>query len=135
MASIHKIIDVGADPSAAWDALADFVPVDKRVAPGFVTESVPVDGGDRVVTFFNGALARERLVTCDAERRRLVYSVVDSATGFTHHQATVEVRDPEPGARGARIVWTTDLLPDGLAPAIEAMMERGRSAIAEGLAG
>jgi Polyketide cyclase / dehydrase and lipid transport len=135
MASIHKIIDVGAAPAAAWDALADFVPVDKRVAPGFVTESVPLDGGDRVVTFFNGARARERLVTCDAERRRLVYSVVDSATGFTHHQATVEVHDPEPGGRGARIVWTTDLLPDDLAPTIEAMMERGRSAIAEGLAG
>jgi hypothetical protein len=134
MASIHKTIDVGAAPSAAWDALADFVPVDKRVAPGFVTESVPVDG-DRLVTFFNGAQTRERLVTSDGERRRLVYSVVDSASGFTHHQATVEVHDPEPGGHGARIVWTTDLLPDDLAPGIEAMMERGRSAIAEGLAG
>jgi Polyketide cyclase / dehydrase and lipid transport len=134
MASIRKIIDVAAAPDAAWDALADFVPVDKRVAPGFVTESVPVDG-DRLVTFFNGAQARERLVTCDGEERRLVYSVVDSATGFTHHQATVEVRDPEPGAAGCRIVWTTDLLPDDLAPVIESMMEQGRPAIAEGLAG
>jgi hypothetical protein len=134
MASIRKIIDVGATPAAAWDALADFVPVDRRVAPGFVTESVPVDG-DRLVTFFNGAQARERLVSRDAERRRLVYSVVDSATGFTHHQATVEVCDPEPGAGGARLVWTTDLLPDELAPAIDSMMEAGRSAIAAGLAG
>jgi Polyketide cyclase / dehydrase and lipid transport len=134
MASIRKFIDVGASPSAAWDALADFVPVDRRVAPGFVTESVAIDG-DRLVTFFNGAQARERLVTCDGEARRLVYSVVDSASGFTHHQATVEVCDPEPGGRGARIVWTTDLLPDDLAPAIESMMEQGRSAIAAGLAG
>jgi hypothetical protein len=134
MASIRKIIDVGAAPAAAWDALADFLPVDRRVAPGFVTESVPVDG-DRLVTFFNGAQVRERLVSRDAERRRLVYSVVDSAFGFAHHQATVEVCEPEPGGRGARIVWTTDLLPDELAPAIESMMEAGRSAIAAGLAG
>jgi hypothetical protein len=34
------------------------------------------NGGDRIVTFFNGMIARERLVTRDDEACRLLYSVV-----------------------------------------------------------
>jgi hypothetical protein len=108
--------------------------VDRRVAPGFVTDSVAT-GGDRLVTFANGARARERLVSCDPDRRRLVYSVVEGSAGLTHHQAAVEVLDPDDGGTGARIAWTTDLLPDELAPTIAAMMDEGTAAIARGLAG
>jgi hypothetical protein len=134
MASIRKTFDVAAPPAAAWDALCDFVAVDRRVAPGFVTESVERDG-DRLVTFFDGARALERLVGRDHEARRLVYTVVEGSAGLTHHQATVEVLDPGPGATGSTIVWTTDLLPDGVAPGIDMMMEKGLPAIREGLAG
>lgn len=134
MASIRKTFDVAAAPAAAWDALCDFVAVDRRVAPGFVTESLDMDG-DRLVTFFNGARALERLVSRDHDTRRLVYTVIEGSAGLTHHQAAVEVLDPEPGGTGSRIVWTTDLLPNEVAPAIETMMEKGLPAIREGLAG
>lgn len=134
MASIRKDIQVGAAPRDAWDALRDYGAVHERVAPGFVTD-VGLDGDDRIVTFANGAVARERLVTVDDERRRLVYTVVDGPLGSTHHQATVEVLDAVEGSAGCRLAWTTDVLPDHLAPVIDGMMEQGAAAIARALAG
>ena len=132
MASIRKDIPLGASPEAAWEALADFQAVHERVAPGFVTASRP-EGEDRVVTFAPGGEAQERLVTADAAGLRLVYTVVRSALGATHHQASVEVQDVPGG--GCRLVWITDILPDELAPMIDGLMDQGAVAIARTLAG
>ena len=55
----------------------------------------------------------------DDEARRLVYAVVDGRT--SHYNAAVEVL---PEDDGSRVVWTIDLLPDELAPAIGAMMDQ-----------
>jgi Polyketide cyclase / dehydrase and lipid transport len=92
MASIHQDIQLGVTPDEAWAAVRDFGAVHERVASGFVIDARR-EGNDRVVTFHTGATARERLVTIDDERRRLVYSVVESQLGFAHHQASVEVVD------------------------------------------
>ncbi len=132
MASVRKEISVGAVPADAWDALRDFGAVHERVAPGFVLDA-RVDGRDRVVTFAGGAQARERLVSADDDRRRLVYTVVDGPLGAAHHQASVEVLEPADGMGGSRLVWITDVLPDGLAHSIDGMMERGAAAIAGAL--
>ena len=133
MASIRKDIPLGASAEAVWAALADFQAVHERVAPGFVTGSRP-EGEDRVVTFAAGGEAQERLVTADATARRLVYTVVRGALGATHHQASVEVHEV-PGEGGSRLVWTTDVLPDTLAPVIDGLMDQGAVAIARTLAG
>jgi len=50
--------------------------------------------------------------------RRLVWSIVGGR--LTHHNGSVQVFAAGPNA--SRFVWTTDLLPDALAPSIEAMM-------------
>jgi Polyketide cyclase / dehydrase and lipid transport len=134
MASIRKVIPVGAGPQGAWEALADFAAVHERVANGFVT-GVRLDGGDRIVTFANGAEAQERLVSADGDARRLVYTVVRSSLGFTHHQASVEVVDGESGGEGCRLVWLTDALPDEVAPIVDGLMDAGAAAIARTLAG
>ena len=131
MASIRKEIRVGADPATAWDAVRDFANVHERVAAGFVT-AVRLDGDERVVKFVTGDEACERLVDVDEARRRLVYSVVDSPLGLSHHQASVEVLDDGDG--GSRLLWISDVLPDQLAPTIERMMAEGASAIARTLA-
>ncbi len=78
-----------------------------------------MEKGDRIVTFFNGMVARERLVTLDDEECRLVYAVVEGRA--SHYNAAVQVL-PESDGR-SRLVWTVDLLPDGLAPAIGGMMD------------
>jgi hypothetical protein len=136
MASVQKEINVSARATDAWDALRDFGAVHRRVAPGFVVDT-QLDGRDRLVTFAGGAVARERLVTADDRRRRLVYTVMDGPLGATHHQASVEVLDDPGGAGGpgCRLVWITDVLPDALAAPIERLMDEGVAAIARALAG
>jgi hypothetical protein len=134
MASLRKDIPLGVAPSEAWAALRDFGAVHQRVVPGFVTDAT-LDGDDRIVTFANGVVVRERLVSLDDERRRLVYAVVESSLGFEHHQASVEVIDPAPGTGGCSVAWTTDLLPDEVAPSVAAFMDQGAVAMARRLAG
>lgn len=118
MATLRKQIAIDSGAASVWSALRDFGAVHTRVAPGFLTR-LEIDNGDRIVTFFNGLVARERLVTLDDEDRRLVYAVVEGRA--SHYNAAVQVF-PEGDGR-SRLVWTIDLLPDALAPAIGGMMD------------
>ena len=130
MATLRKEIPVANGAPAVWEKLRDFGQVHVRVAPGFLTE-LTMDKGDRVLTFFNGMVARERLVTLDDETYRLVYAVIDGQA--SHYNATVKAL---PDGYGSRVVWTVDLLPDTLAPAIGGLMDEAvkvmRRVLAEG---
>lgn len=131
MASIRREFVVAAPPEMVWKAVADFGAVDKVLARGFVIEcTLQEDGAVRALTFANGLRARERLVTMDALSRRLVYAAEGGRT--THHNASLAL-DPE-GA-GTRLVWTTDLLPNELEPAIAQMMDAGAAAMKATLGG
>jgi uncharacterized protein YndB with AHSA1/START domain len=121
MASITKQVVIDAPPEAVWDALRDFGAVHQRLAPGFVVDA-RLEGDARVVTFFNGAVARELLVDVDDDARRLVYSVVDSPLKATHDNSSAQV---VADTGGSRFVWIKDVLPDGIAPRIEELMEQG----------
>src|SRR5947208_9905694 len=117
MATLRKQIALDTGAAAVWSALRDFGAVHTRVAPGFLTD-LKMDKGDRIVTFFNGMVARERLVTLDDETCRLVYAVVEGRA--SHYNAAVQVFAE---GDGSRVVWTIDLLPNELAPAIGGMMD------------
>ena len=84
-----------------------------------------IDGRDRIVTFFNGAVARERLVDLDEDGRRLVWSIVEGP--YTHHNASAQVFAA--GAGGTLFVWIADLLPDEADGRTSEMMERGINTI------
>jgi carbon monoxide dehydrogenase subunit G len=129
MATIQKEFELPVSAEKAWAVLRDFGAVD-RLAAGFVTAcALEEDGAVRRVTFFNGMEARERLVTLDDAARRIVYSA--SGGRATHHNASAQV--VAIGGERCRFVWTTDLLPDALAPAIGQMMEQGAQAIRSAL--
>lgn len=130
MASIRQEIPINAEPEDVWEALRDFGAVHRRLVPGFVVDS-RMDGADRIVTFFNGAVARERLVAVDEQTRRLVYTVVEGSMGATHHNASAQVL-PD-GEGGTRFVWITDLLPDNLAGPVGQLMEQGARVIKQTL--
>jgi hypothetical protein len=126
MATIRKEITLDAPHEDVWDALRDFHAVHERVASGFVVDARPDGDTARIVTFFNGAVAREVLVGIDEPARRLAYHIPDGLPGCTYHGASAEV---VPDGSGCRFVWVTDVLPDELADAIEPMMEAGAGAI------
>jgi polyketide cyclase/dehydrase/lipid transport protein len=128
MATLRKEIPVANAAIPVWHAIRDFGQVHTKVAPGFLT-GLKMDNGDRIVTFFNGVVARERLVTADDEARRLVYAVVEGRP--SHYNASVEVL---PEGDGSRIVWMIDLLPNELAPAIEGMMDQALGTMKKTLA-
>ena len=118
MATNRRELSLDAPASKVWSAVRDFSQVHTRVAPGFLTK-LEMDKGDRVLTFFNSLVARERLVTADDAAMRLVYSVVEGRA--SHYSAAVEVVPA--GNDKSRLVWTIDLLPDELGPVVGGMMD------------
>lgn len=131
MASIRREFFVAAPPDQVWNAVAAFGAVHQVLARGFVVDcALQEDGAVRALTFANGLKARERLVTLDATSRRLVYAAEGGRT--THHNAALELH-AERG--GTRLVWTTDLLPNELEPAIAGMMDAGVAAMKATLEG
>jgi hypothetical protein len=128
MASIHKDIPLDAHPDDVWAAVRDFGAVHQRLAPGFVREA-RIDGEARIVTFANGAVARELLVDCDEERRRLVYAVVSERV--KHYSASVQATAD--GEARTRLIWIVDVLPHEIAAYIDAQMEQAALAMQKAL--
>ena len=128
MATLRREIPVANGAASVWENLRDFGAVHTKVAPGFLTD-LKMDHGDRILTFFNGMVARERLVTLDDETRRLVYSVVEGQA--SHYNAAVEVF---PDGDDSRVVWTIDLLPSAIAPAVGGMMDEAVKVMTKALA-
>jgi hypothetical protein len=128
MASIHREIIIDAHPDDVWDALRDFGAVHTRLAPGFVLDT-RLDGDARIVTLASGSVARETLVDCDDKRRRLVYAIASER--LKQHSASAQVFAESDGR--TRFVWITDVLPNEIAPYIDAQMEQGAAAIQKAL--
>jgi uncharacterized protein YndB with AHSA1/START domain len=125
MASVRKEILIDASPDDVWAALRDWGAVHERLVPGFATDA-RLDGPDRIVTFFTGAVVREVLIDLDDGARRLVWSVVDGP--YTHHNGAAQVFAND---GRTRFVWVADFLPDELADRTDGLMERGIGVIKE----
>jgi hypothetical protein len=119
MSTLRETLHLHASAAAVWDAVRDVGAVHRRLVPGFVTEA-RLEEGARLLTFANGATAREEIVSVDDDARRLAYAIPRGR--FLHYQGTVEVH--EDGA-GSRLEWTIDLLPDEYIDGIRAMMRQG----------
>ena len=122
MASIIEEITIDTTPAAAWDAVRDWQALHERLVPGFVV-SAEVDGDARVITFFDGMVATERIVGLDETARCLAWTVTDGSPGLEHYNASAQVI-PEPGG-GVRFVWTVDVLPHAAAAIVSARMDCG----------
>jgi hypothetical protein len=134
MTSIHMEIQIDRPASEVWEAVSDVGAAHDRLARGFVVATRLEDSGAaRLVTFANGAVARELILDVDHERRRVAYAVVDSPLGMTYHHATMEV--VAHGERAARLVWVVDVAPAAAAGPLTEMMEDGASAMSRTLGG
>jgi hypothetical protein len=124
MATIRHEIDIEAPVHDVWDAIRDFAAVHECVAPGFLS-AVEMDGdGDRIVTFANGIVARERLIGIDDDARRIAYAIISDQ--LAHHSASIQVLPFGDGR--TRFIWITDVPPLAAAERIAAMMALGAQA-------
>jgi carbon monoxide dehydrogenase subunit G len=127
MASVRKEIVIAAQPPSVWDAIRDVGALHTRLVPGFVVDT-RLEPGARVVTFGNGMVIREPIVTIDEESRRLVWSAEGGP--LTHYNASVQVFAE--GA-GSRVVWIADFLPHEATSVVGPMVEQGLAAMKKAL--
>ncbi len=120
MATVRTTLDTSASPDDAWAVIRDIGALHTRLAPGFVADT-KLEPGARVVTFVNGMVIREPIVTLDDEARRLVWSAEGGRT--SHYNASLQVAARADG--GATVVWTADFLPDDVKPQLTAALEAG----------
>jgi hypothetical protein len=128
VATVRKERTIEVSPEEAWAVLSDWGAPHERLVPGFVV-ATELDGEDRLVTFFNGAVARERLIERSAEERRLVWSIVDGP--YAHHNGAAQILANEDGT--TRFVWIADLLPNEMAEITGELMERGIETVKQSL--
>jgi uncharacterized protein YndB with AHSA1/START domain len=124
MTTIRREIQIDASPQSVWDAVRDVGALHTRLVPGFVVDT-RMDGDARIVTFGNGMVAREEIVSVDEPTRRVAWAIVGQQ--FHHYNGAAQVFENDRG--GTRFLWTTDLLPNELAPAVSTMMEAGIAVI------
>ena len=129
MGSVQREIVFERPVADVWDALADVGALHTRLVRGFVTDC-RLEPGARVVTFANGLVARELIVSVDAARRRVAWSVVGGR--LSHHNASAQAFSE--GDDACRVVWIADFLPDEHAGAIAVMIEQGLQAMQRTLA-
>lgn len=118
MATIRKEIITTAHPDTAWGAIRAVDSLHTRLVPGFVTDT-KMEGNVRIVTFFNGLVVREPIVSIEEKHRRLVWAAVGGK--LSHYNASVQVFEGENG--GSRILWIADLLPNEMEEPIQSMID------------
>jgi hypothetical protein len=128
MATIKKIISTAAPADGAWSALRDIGQLHTRLVPGFVTDT-KLEPGARIVTFANGMVAREIIVTIDEDERRVVWSAVGGS--LTHHNGSAQVSSNASGA--TTVVWIADFLPNEATATMDAMMDQGMAVMKQTL--
>lgn len=122
MASVRHEVLINASPQHIWDVIRDVAAVHERLLPGRVADT-RVDGVERFLTFPDGHVVRELIITIDDRSRRLAYAVVEGARPpLDYHHASFEVHDE--GEQG-RLVWITDVLPETAATQIRTRIEFG----------
>jgi hypothetical protein len=124
MASIIKNVATVASVDAAWSAIRDIGALHTRLVPGFVTDTI-VEADARIVTFANGMVIREPIISIDDEHRRLVWSAEGGST--SHYNGAAQAIEQPDGT--TVVVWTADFKPDEAAESIDEMMAAGAAAM------
>lgn len=119
MATVRKDILTKTSAAEVWDAIRDVGALHTRLVPEFVTDT-RLEPGARIVTFGNGMVLRELIVTLDESAKRLVWS--SEGGRATHYNSSVQVFTD---ADGTRVTWISDFLPDTLAKDMDSAMEAG----------
>ncbi|QRK11743.1 SRPBCC family protein [Archangium violaceum] len=128
MGTIRKEIVIPAPAEEVWKALRDVGRAHERLTPGVLVDC-RMEGDARLVTFANGLVVKERIVTIDDAAMRVAYAVVGGPPA--HHNASMQV--VAEGPRTSRLVWISDFLPDEFARVAAPLIEVGAEAMKKAL--
>ena len=119
MATIHKEIEIERSKDFVWDAIRDIGAIHKRLVPGFVIDC-KLEGDWRTVTFANGMVVRELIISVDDNTCR--HSWAAEHESLSHYNASLQVFSE--GNRKCRVIWIADLMPNEVAGSIGQMIEQ-----------
>jgi hypothetical protein len=129
MATIWWEEAVAVSAEKAWAALRRVDRAHDLFAPVLVGGIM--EDGIRTVTFANGLVVRERIVTVDEPRQRVAYSVLGDM--FEHHSASMQILPVDEA--NCRFLWISDFLPDERAGTVQPLVEQGARALARNIEG
>jgi len=123
MTTMYKEVSIAAPREFVWNAMKDIGALHTRLVRGFVVNT-QLEGTTRIVTFRNGLIVREPIISIDDRRYRFAWAAEGGPA--THYNAVVELAAlPD----GCRVGWTTDFLPDDIEPTISAMQDEALAAM------
>jgi len=124
MATIRSEIKTAARAVDVWSAVRDIGALHTRLVPGFVTDTT-LERGARIVTFVNGVVLREPIVTIDDEARRLVWT--HEGGRAKHYNGALQVSAAPDGSTS--VAWTADFLPDDVHDYFSQAIKAGMAAM------
>jgi len=130
MATVQTETEIARDKAFVWDAIRDVGAIHRRLVPGFVVDCQLQDDS-RIVTFANGMVVREVIVSVDDDTCRHAWSA--RGEPFAHHNASIQVFATGPAR--CRVAWIADLLPNEVADTVENMMLQGLAVMKRTLEG
>ncbi|MEX1366411.1 MAG: SRPBCC family protein [Nannocystaceae bacterium] len=132
MSTIHHEIPVSIDIRTAWERLSNLGEVHHLVS---FLSSAEVSGDTRVCNIAEGAPVSgqldEVILGVDEERHRVAYSITESPFNFTHHAASMQLKERD---GQTYFIWTTDVKPDAIADVMAPMFAAEAEHIAKELA-
>jgi carbon monoxide dehydrogenase subunit G len=126
--TIFRQFPVAAPADEAWRRLADVGAINQLMT--FLGE-VTLDGDRRTCSLGELGVLDERILSVDAEQRRVAYAIQASPLGFEHHSASMSVHTDTDGR--TTITWITDYAPASLAPHVEPLIDQGVASITDTL--
>lgn len=125
MASLRKSIVIAKPAAHVWDAVSDAGHLHTRLAPTLVRDTVmDATGAVRTVTFANGMILVEQIISNDAAAMRLAWTA--KSENWHHHNASLRVIALSDDR--SEIVWTADVLPHLAGDMIAQIMDAGLAA-------
>lgn len=127
MATIRWEEPVAVPTAKAWALLRRVDRAHELFAPVLVAGSMEDDV--RTVTFANGLVVQERIVTVDDQAHRIAYTVLGEM--FEHHSASMQILPVDDAM--CRFVWISDFLPDERTETVRPLVEQGSRAFAKNI--
>ena len=126
MATVRKSVNIARPAADVWDAVSDAGQLHSRVAPGMVTDTkLENNGAVRIVTFGNGMVLKEDIISNDCDAMRLAWSA--HSDQWNHHNASLQIFSLEGDACEA--VWIADVLPHAAGALMEQFLTAGLGAM------